>query len=289
MDELFYRAYCSPWKNGVYQPPFSPMNPAQFRSSRLFRQKQIPSNLMKMFKALIVIVSLAPVAIAQQAEGPQAVADLVSKRDKALERANKAFMVEVAKLQSDYSKNGDVESAKKLAALIEESAGKDFKDYPLAARRVAASRDKDFKRINEIFIQELIKLQNKYTASGDFEHAKKVAALIRNSVHKAANFGDQKALPKTEDELKRFLIGTSWNAKPSAVESGLIFYRDGRFKSPRMKTPMGKFVITSRKTMSLVWSETTTIKCEFSDDFSSFKELNGERNRWMLLGRVNKK
>jgi hypothetical protein len=26
------------------QPPFSPMNPAQFRSSRLFRQKQIPSS-----------------------------------------------------------------------------------------------------------------------------------------------------------------------------------------------------------------------------------------------------
>ena len=35
------RELCSRWHD---QPPFSPMNSTQFRSSRPFRQKQIPSS-----------------------------------------------------------------------------------------------------------------------------------------------------------------------------------------------------------------------------------------------------
>lgn len=242
-----------------------------------------------MKQLIIVLISIGCALFSLAQDQPKAVADLISKRDAARSKANEAFMVKVVKLQSTYSKNGDVESAKKLADLINDSAGKDYKSYPSAARGFAATRDKDFKRINEIFIRELVKLQSKYTASGDFENAKNVAALISGSVDKAANRGDQKALPKTEDELIHFLIGTSWNSKPSAVKNGLIFYSDGSFKSPRMKTPMGKFVISGRKTMSLIWDKTTTVKCEFAADFSNFKELNGERNRWMLLGRVDKR
>jgi hypothetical protein len=94
-------------------------------------------------------------------------------------------MVKVVKLQSKYTKNGDIESAKKLAALINDSADQDYKSYPSAARGFAAARDEDFKRINEIFIRELIKIQSNYTTSGDFENAKKVAALISESVGKA--------------------------------------------------------------------------------------------------------
>lgn len=242
-----------------------------------------------MKQLIIVLISVGCALFSLAQDQPKAVGELISKRDKALKKANEAFMVKVVKLQSTYSKNGDVESAKKLADLINDSAGKDYKSYPSAARGFAATRDKDFKRINEIFIRELVKLQSKYTASGDFENAKKVAALISDSVVKAANFGDQKALPKTEDELRRFLIGTSWSQSHRSVENGLIFYSDGSFKHRSMKSPEGKYVISGPKTMSLIWNETTTIKCEFAADFSSFKELNGERNRLMLLGRVDKK
>ena len=134
---------------------------------------------------LLILISIGCALFSLAQDQPKAVADLVSKRDKALEKANEAFMVKVVKLQSTYSKNGDVESAKKLADLINDSAGKDYKSYPSAARGFAATRDKDFERINEIFIRELVKLQSKYTASGDFENAKNVAALISDSVVKA--------------------------------------------------------------------------------------------------------
>ena len=138
-----------------------------------------------MKQLIIVLISIGCALFSLAQDQPKAVADLVSKRDKALKKANEAFMVKVVKLQSTYSKNGDVESAKKLADLINDSAGKDYKSYPSAARGFAATRDRDFKRINEIFIRELVKLQSKYTASGDFENAKKVAALISDSVVKA--------------------------------------------------------------------------------------------------------
>ncbi|MGC6456833.1 MAG: hypothetical protein ACON4R_00540 [Akkermansiaceae bacterium] len=153
-----------------------------------------------MKQLIVVLISIGCALFSSAQDQPKAVAELVSKRDAARSKANEAFMVKVVKLQSTYSKNGDVESAKKLAALINDSAGKDFKSYPSAARGFVATRDKDFKRINEIFIRELVKLQSKYTASSDFENAKKVAALI-------TDFGGGSNVPETLPESATELRG----------------------------------------------------------------------------------
>ena len=171
-----------------------------------------------MKQLIIVLISIGCALFSLAQDQPKAVADLVFKRDAARSKANEAFMVKVVKLQSTYSKNGDVESAKKLADLINDSAGKDYKSYPSAARGFAATRDRDFKRINEIFIRELVKLQSKYTASGDFENAKKVAALISDSVVKAG---------ERSSENKIFTLDGKWRYK---IERGNFVTREFKGK-----------------------------------------------------------
>lgn len=51
-------------------------------------------------------------------EQPLAVRELIAKRDKALKKINETFMKELIKIQNQYSKNGDLENAKKVASLI---------------------------------------------------------------------------------------------------------------------------------------------------------------------------
>lgn len=189
---------------------------------------------MKMFKTLIVMVSLASVAFAQQAEGPRELKVLTSQYERAVEKAldpiTAKYLNALKRLKAKLAKEQKLEQALAVEDVISGVQGQDRKGY-------------------------------------------------RNN----------KPPFKTDAELRRFLIGTSWGTKPTAVEDGLIFYSDGSFKSPSMKSPMGKYVISGPKTMSLIWSKTTTIKCEFFGKFSSFKELDGHRSLWTLLGRVDKR
>jgi len=152
---------------------------------------------------IIILISIAGALFSLAQDQPKVVGQLVSKRDEAFKKANEAFMVKVVKLQSKYTKNGDIESAKKLAALINDSADQDYKSYPSAARGFAATRDQDFKRINEIFIRELVKIQSNYTTSGDFENAKKVASFI---IGKGGKGGEKVFL----DDLQESDFKVSW-------------------------------------------------------------------------------
>jgi hypothetical protein len=167
---------------------------------------------------IIILISIGCALFSLAQDQPKAVGELVSKRDKAFKKANETFMVKVGELQRKYTKNGDVERAIKLAALINDSAGRDYKSYPSAARGFAVTRDKDFKRINEIFIRELVKLQGKYTTSGDFENAKKVAALISESVDKA---------DKESSQNKVFTLDGKWRYK---IERGNFVTREFKGK-----------------------------------------------------------
>ncbi|MDB4434108.1 hypothetical protein N9142_03120 [Akkermansiaceae bacterium] len=171
-----------------------------------------------MKQLIIILISIGCALFSLAQDQPKVVGQLVSKRDEAFKKANEAFMVKVVKLQGKYTKNGDIESAKKLAALINDSADQDYKSHPSAARGFAATRDRDFKRINEIFIRELVKIQSNYTASGDFENAKKVAALISDSVDKAG---------KQSSQNKVFTLDGKWRYK---IERGNFVTREFKGK-----------------------------------------------------------
>lgn len=99
-------------------------------------------------------------------------------------------------------------------------------EQPLAVKGLILKRDKAIGKIKETFIRELIKLQSKYTASGDFENAKKVAALISDSVDKARN---------QSSENKMFTLDGKWRYK---IERGNFVTRE--FK--------GKYLIDERGT-----------------------------------------
>ena len=140
------------------------------------------------------------------------------------------------------------------------------------------------------YLAALKRLKAKLAKEQKLEQALAVDAVIRGvQEQETKDFDNNKTPPETEGELRRFLIGTSWRTKPTDVEKGLIFYSDGSFKSPREQIPTGKYVIDGTKIMSLIWSGNVVVKCEFSPDFKSFKEVNAEGNTWRLLGRVEKR
>ena len=209
-----------------------------------------------MKQLIIVLISIGCALFSLAQDQPKAVADLVSKRDAARSKANEAFMVKVVKLQSTYSKNGDVESAKKLADLINDSAGKDYKSYPSAARGFAATRDRDFKRINEIFIRELVKLQSKYTASGDFENAKKVAALISESVDKART---------KKNSLDEILRSREWEYSTGTTVSKIVFRSFGKARMKGFTNAEIDWNVSENRYLTIVYTDGNSCKFDFKD------------------------
>ena len=67
---------------------------------------------------LILFGWCVAVGVSLAQDQPKAVKELIAKRDKALKRINETFMKELIKIQNEYSKNGDLENAKKVASLI---------------------------------------------------------------------------------------------------------------------------------------------------------------------------
>ena len=216
-----------------------------------------------MKQLIIILISIGCALFSLAQDQPKAVGELVSKRDKAFKKANETFMVKVGELQRKYTKNGDVERAIKLAALINDSAGRDYKSYPSAARGFAVTRDKDFKRINEIFIRELVKLQSNYTTSGDFENAKKVAALISESVDKA---------DKESSQNKVFTLDGKWRFK---FERGKYVMRE--FK--------GKYLIDENGSRHKVTKRGEFLQIDFGGGAFERVELDPEKPN--LLEGVN--
>ena len=176
-----------------------------------------------------------------------------------------------------------------MTAVVSAQQGEGPRELKVLTSQYERAVEKAVAPLTAKYLAALKRLKAKLAKEQKLEQALAVDAVIRSvQEQETKGYGNNKPPFKTDAELRRFLIGTSWEKKEE-VENGLIFYSDGSFKSPSMKSPEGKYVISGPKTMSLIWNETTTIKCEFAADFSSFKELNGERHRLMLLGRVDKR
>ncbi|MDA7619006.1 hypothetical protein N8655_00175 [bacterium] len=81
---------------------------------------------MKMFKTLIVMVSLAPVAFAQQAEGPRELKVLTSQYERAVEKAveplTAKYLAALEKLKSKFTKEQKLEQALAVDAVIKKLA-----------------------------------------------------------------------------------------------------------------------------------------------------------------------
>ena len=92
---------------------------------------------------------------------------------------------------------------------------------------------------------------------------------------------------KTAADLNQYLVNTSWSVDHRSVEEGLIFYSDGTFRRPD-NSLKGRYVVLDGETAQLFWGGQPNI-CKFSHGRLSFKEINGGKNTFRFLGRVESK
>ena len=67
---------------------------------------------------MVLFLAFGLTNVSTAEEQPPAVKELILKRDKAIEKIKETFIKEMLKLQSAYTKRGDLENAKKVASLI---------------------------------------------------------------------------------------------------------------------------------------------------------------------------
>lgn len=92
--------------------------------------------------------------------------------------------------------------------------------------------------------------------------------------------GDRQALlPETADQLAIYLIGTRWSVDPKNAKEFREFTSDGQF---RAKVDGVRFIALNGRKVTIVWSPSNKIDCEFSEDYSAFRELSGVGHTWHL-------
>jgi len=95
---------------------------------------------MKMLKALIIIVSLASVAFAQEAEVPRELKVLTSQHEKAVEKALKPitakYLTALKRLKAKFAKEQKLEEALAVDAVIKGLGGEDLAN---AADKIAGT------------------------------------------------------------------------------------------------------------------------------------------------------
>lgn len=83
--------------------------------------------------------------------------------------------------------------------------------------------------------------------------------------------------PETEAELAQFLPGTSWLGDGDASNPH-VFSPNGKFESNKLKP---SYVVTGRRTVTIVWAPHTKIPCHLNEDCSTMTELAGERHTFI--------
>lgn len=90
--------------------------------------------------------------------------------------------------------------------------------------------------------------------------------------------GDLTALlPETAGQLAIYLIGTRWSVDPKNAKEAREFTSDGEFKA---KADGVRFIALNGRRMTIIWSPSNKIDCEFSEDYRTFRELSGVGHTW---------
>ena len=84
----------------------------------------------------------------------------------------------------------------------------------------------------------------------------------------------QKPIPQTQEDLQKFLIGTTWVADGQA-DNPHSFLKNGTFAGKKLKPT---YKVTGRRTVTIFWGSKTKIPCLITEDCSTMIELAGERH-----------
>lgn len=142
------------------------------------------------------------------------------------------------------------------------------------------ARGRAIARENQVFLQWLEGALSQARQQKRMEEAARIESLmeqLRTETAALLKAGDTRALlPANEAQLRVFLTGTSWRPDIKGGEMR-VFTEDGFFKSKAASTP---YVIINARRVSLIWSSSTRIDCEFNEDYTAMKELGGMRHVW---------
>jgi hypothetical protein len=106
-----------------------------------------------------------------------------------------------------------------------------------------------------------------------------VSTGLSQQPNSQATHQSKKALPETREELAVYLIGTSWIVDGDPTKPAT--FRDrGIFESGRLKP---RYLVTGRRSVTIIWSPKTKIPCIISEDCGSMIEMAGERHTFTRL------
>ncbi|MEO7101348.1 MAG: hypothetical protein ABI162_18500 [Luteolibacter sp.] len=84
----------------------------------------------------------------------------------------------------------------------------------------------------------------------------------------------QKSIQQTQEDLQKFLIGTTWIAEGES-NNPHSFLKNGTFAGKKLKPT---YTVTGRRTVNIFWGAKTKIPCLITEDCSTMIELAGERH-----------
>jgi hypothetical protein len=145
----------------------------------------------------------------------------------------------------------------------------------------------EFERQYKNILREHNKSLNSAVQSANENYLESLEALLRKpaqvkdpavtlrvkSALEAAKFDNESRV------LRDALIGTKWDTE-GRVSKAYTFEEDGRFRSSWL-APM--FVVTGRRSLTIIWAPKTNVPCEFNEDCTVMTELAGERQVWRKL------
>jgi hypothetical protein len=180
--------------------------------------RQIHRSDKEMKVAIVTIVTAAfLLPITRAAETlPLDVQRVMDQRAAASDKIDRIYLQDLEKLKVNYTKNGDLNTANKIASLKYEIVSKNEDALPPDVHRVVDQRAAANDKIDKIYLQELEKLKINYTKNGDLSTANKIVSLKSEIVLK-----NEVKLPEATQEA---IIG-KWDRNPSG--GYWEFYADG--------------------------------------------------------------
>ncbi len=234
---------------------------------------------------------------AQMEEAGRPLKDLETKYREALEKKRTAaqqagnldILVAVANELELLSGDLDAAPAPKLADLA-----KMRQIYRDQKARILPKVEQAALAVERSYVKDMNQLVIDLTKSGKTDEAVKVkerlAGFVESREAARKTPGNPVAvepqapkLPKTAQELTKYLLGTSWSVDDIKPRDGMIFYPNGDFKD---KESTCRYTVTGPNSVTINWNANTAVWCEFSEDFTTMSERNGARKTFKLLGRV---
>jgi hypothetical protein len=143
-----------------------------------------------------------------------------------------------------------------------------FAAFRLKRGQAIARENEAFQRV----LEQMLAQERSRKNTAEIERLEVLLEQLKKETATMKSKGDEGALfPKTPKELRAFLIGTSWSFDGSR-KTALEFKADGSFAG---KNDTFQYVIVSGRRVSIIWSPSSRVDCELSDDGSELVEKSG--------------